>query len=199
MKREAAKEVFRRRAVVLEIGGFRPPDDQLTCWFGRVNFGADGEAWPTTDGRPMHALCQINLTEIPFRPPRLEDVDFITVFVGPNELPNYNSNGTNWCLRAYSSLGSLKPLASVETGTHIKPFPMRSRIVEEDYPNWEDVNVKLDEDVADNYYDHFDNGSGLKLGGWPNLVQSEIFWAPWNNHPASPQNVFQIDTTEKGN
>ena len=199
MNLESAKEALRRRAIVLEIGGFRPPDDPLTSWFGRVNFAANGEDWPTTDGRPMRALCQINLTEMPFRPPRLDDVDFIAVFVGPDELPNDDANGTNWCLRAYPSLDSLKPLAHIETGTHIKQFPMRPEIVDEDYPNWEDVNVELDEDVADNYYDHFNNASGLKLGGWPTLVQSEIFWAPWNKHPASPQYVFQIDTTEKGN
>lgn len=80
MNLEAAKEALRRRAIVLEIGGFRPPDDPLTSWFGRVNFAAEGEEWPLTDGRPMHALCQINQTELPFRPPRLNDVDFIAVF-----------------------------------------------------------------------------------------------------------------------
>ena len=199
MKLEAAKEALRRRAVVFEIGGFRPTDDFLMSWFGRVSFAAEGEDWPMTGGSPMHALCQINLTQLTFRPPHLSDVDFIAVFVGPNQLPVDDPNGTNWCLRTYSSLADLKPLRLVETGTSIKPFPMRPQVVEEDYPKWEDVKVKLDGDFARNYYDHFDNVRGLKLGGWPTLIQSEIFWAPWNTHPASPQYVFQIDTTEKGN
>lgn len=87
---------------------------------------------------------------------------------------------------------------------HGKPAPtlnrfQYARLIDEDYPKWEDVNVDLDEDVAEAYYDHFENVGGLKLGGWPTLVQSEIFWAPWNKHPASPEYVFQIDTTEKGN
>lgn len=119
--------------------------------------------------------------------------------VGPDELPNDDSNGPNWCLRAYPSVNSLTPLVPIKMGTHLKPFPMRPGVVDEGYPNWEDVNVELDEVVADNYYDHFDNVSGRKLGGWPTLVQSEIFWAPWNKHPAWPQYVFQIDTTEKDN
>ena len=199
MNLDAAKEALRRRAIVLDIGGFRPPDDPLASWFGRVNVAAPGEGWPTTKNGPMHALCQINLTEMPFRPPRLDDVKFIAVFVDPNELPDHDANGTNWCLRTYPSLTMLSPLTPVDTGTHIKPFAMRSRIVEADYPHWEDVDIELDEDVADAYYDHFDNVSGLKLGGWPTLIQAEIFWAPGNKHLADPQYVFQVDSTSKGN
>jgi hypothetical protein len=199
MNHQAARIALRRRALALEIGDFRRPDDPHSSWFGRVNFAAEGEEWPTTDGDPMHALCQINLTEMPFRPPRLDDLEFITVFVGPRELPLDAANGSHWCLRAYSSLSLLVPLAPKQTGTRLKPFAMRPRIIEEDYPMWDDVRVELDQDVADNYYDHFANAPGLKLGGWPTLIQSEIYWAPWNEHPASPEYVFQIDSTEKGN
>lgn len=42
---------------------------------------------------------------------------------------------------------------------------MHPRLIDEDYPNWEDMSVDLDEDVADNYYDHFENFGGLKLVG----------------------------------
>jgi len=199
MDLEAAKAALRRRAIVLEIGGFRPPDDARTSWFGRVNFAAEGEDWPTTNGAPMHALCQINLTEMPFRPPRLDDLEFITVFIGPSQLPTDNVNGTNWCLRAYPKLDALVPLAPRETGTHIKAHPMRPRVVEEDYPCHEDVSVELDDDVEDSYFEHFATADGLKLGGWPTLIQSEIYWAPFNRHAAAPEYVFQIDSTEKGN
>jgi hypothetical protein len=44
-----------------------------------------------------------------------------------------------------------------------------------------------------------DDTPEFKLGGWPTLIQSEIFWAPWNRHPAAPEYVFQIDSTGKGN
>jgi hypothetical protein len=80
----------------------------------------------------MHALCQVNLTELPFRPPRLDDLKFIAVFVGPDELPTDAANGTNWCLRAYRSVDQLVPLASLQTGSPIKPFPMRPKVIEED-------------------------------------------------------------------
>ena len=31
------------------------------------------------------------------------------------------------------------------------------------------------------------------------MIQSELYWAPWNRHEAKPEYVFQIDSTEKGN
>ncbi|WLQ16576.1 hypothetical protein O5O45_11655 [Hahella aquimaris] len=40
--------------------------------------------------------------------------------------------------------------------------------------------------------------SGGKGEVWPSLIQSEIFWSPWNKHDAVPDYVFQIDTTRKG-
>jgi uncharacterized protein YwqG len=76
---------------------------------------------------------------------------------------------------------------------------MRPKVVEEDYPEWEDVPCAVPPEADDKYYDLFPNVPGFKLGGWPTLVQSEIYWAPGQKHPISPEYVFQIDTTEKGN
>ena len=199
MNLEDAKNVLRRRAVVFQIGGFRPSEDPLASWFGRVNVAAAGESWPMTDGLPMHALCQINLTELPFRPPRLEDIDFITVFIGPKTLPDEEPNGTFWCLRAYRSLAELGKLAQVDSGSYIKPFPMRPEAVDEDFPVWDDVEVELDEDVDEDYYEHFRNVGGVKLGGWPSLIQNSVFCASSSVDPAAPQYVFQIDSVEKCN
>ena len=199
MNLDAARQALHRRAIVLEMGGFRPPDDPLASWFGRVSCAAPGEDWPTSGGEAMHALCQINLTEMPFRPTGLGDVELITVFIGPGELPTNAANGANWCLRAYSSLAQLVPLPAQDTGTRIKSLPLRPHIIEADYPVWEDVDINLDQTVAARYEEYFANASGFKLGGWPTLIQSAIHWAPGNNHPAAPKYVFQIDSTAKGN
>ena len=106
------RSAIRRRAICLEIGGIRPPDNPIASWFGRVGFALPEETWPYSDGKPMHALCQINLTDLPFRPPRLDDLEFITVFIGPDGLPivGANANGTNWYLRAYRSVKAPVPL-----------------------------------------------------------------------------------------
>jgi len=196
--KEAKKQLV-RRAIQFQIGGFRPEEDAFASWFGQVNFAAPGEDWPLTNGKPMHALCQINIDDLPFRPDGFEDIKYIAVFIGPDELPIDAPNGTNWCLRSYSTTQRLVPLTQVDSSSNINAFPMRAQIVEEDYPGWEDVPIELPEEIADSYYDHFENVGGLKLGGWPTLIQSEIFWAPWNKHPAMPRYMFQIDSTEKGN
>lgn len=193
------RNTLRRRAIVMDIGGFRPPDSRAASWFGSVNLALPGETWPHSDGKPMHALCQINLLDLPYRPPRLDDLEFISVFIGPSKLPSDKPNGERWCLRAYRSLAELRSLEVVETGSCIKSFPMRPRAVDDDFPCWEDAGLGIPEEIANQYYDLFHNVPGFKMGGWPSLIQSEICWAAWNKHPISPEYVFQIDTSEKGN
>ena len=200
MEYEDARAKLKRRAIQLEVGGIKPPTSPLSSWFGRVNIAAPGEHWPETDGAPMHALCQINLSEVLFRPPGLEDVAMLTVFVGPEELPTNDANGENWCLRAYSELAGLVPIEPRSTNSGIKPLPLTAHTIEDDYPCWEDAAAYLDGSAfEENYSDLFKNIEGVKLGGWPTLIQSEIFWAPYNRHPAAPKYVFQIDSSEKAN
>jgi hypothetical protein len=195
----AFRKSFRRRAIVLEIGGFRPPTDPRTSRFGQVLCTRPGEPWPRSHGEPMLALCQLNLAELPFRPPRLDDIEMITVFIGPDSLPADEPNGSGWCLRTYRSLDEVAPIARPVHASPLRPLPMRPTIVEEDFPCWEDVASEVRGELEDSYDDLFENTPGFKLGGWPTLIQSEIFWAPWNRHPAAPEYVFQIDSTGKGN
>lgn len=192
------REKIKKKAIRMQIGGFRPPEDKYASWFGKVNFCSVGESWPESNGKPMYALCQLNLTELPYRPNGLDDIQFITVFIGPDNLPDDSPNGVNWCLRAYKNIDDLVDLVPKKTAATIKALPMRPEILEEDYPCWEDLSHECPEELDDDCYDLFENQSGFKLGGWPSLIQSEIFWAPWNKHPIKPEYIFQIDSTEKG-
>lgn len=194
------RQEFARKAIILEIGGFRPTNDPAASWFGKINLAAPGESWPHQDGKPMLPLAQINLTELPFRPHRLEDIDFITIFIGPENLPELeDQNGKNWVLRAYKNIQNLVPLEQPVISSHIKAFQMRPNVIEKDYPCHDDVPLEYIDHLSDAYYEQFENFSGFKLGGWPTLLQSEITWAPFDRHPIKPEYVFQIDTTEKGN
>lgn len=126
----------------------------------------------------------------------MDDFDFLTVFAAP-EGP-WGEQAT-WCVRTYGSLAELVPLVIPQYAKFdIKAFQMRPQIVEVDYPSFDD-DVKIPDDLADSYIDDFANCGGFKLGGWPTLLQGEIFWAPKNGHPAKPEFVFQIDSTVKGN
>jgi hypothetical protein len=194
---ESLGEQLRRPAIVMEIGGFRPPEGLGGSWFGRVNLALPGEGWPESDGKPLHALAQIDLTQLPFRPPHLEDVAMITLFIG--DVPPYDTlNGDGWCLRAYPDLAQLAPLAPVDTGSRIKPFPMRPSVIAADHPSWEDVEIELPEEIDADYNELFPTADGFKLGGWPVLVQSEIEWPRGQGQPRAAEYVFQVDSTEKG-
>ena len=198
---DAFRNQFDRKAIVMGIGGSRPSDNLTASWFGRVNLGAMGESWPLQDGQPMLALAQINLTELPFHPPRLDDLDFITVFVDPGTLPSlHEKNGSHWVLRTYQKIADLVPLERPNAPSSIKPFQMRPRVIAHDFPCLDDVPLAFKEHLWDAYQDHqFENVGGFKLGGWPSLIQSELTWGLFDQHPAKPQYVFQIDSTEKGN
>jgi uncharacterized protein YwqG len=199
MNENEFRERIKRRAIEMEIGGFRPPEDPLTSWFGQVLLCAPGEVWPMQSGKPMHALAQIVLRDFPFRPKGVEDIALITVFVGPDELPDNTPNGLHWCLRAYKSTDHLVPLPRIDTGSDMIEFPMRPNLIGEDYPCWEDVSEECPEEIEDDYYDLFENNPGFKFGGWPSLIQSGIFWGSGDKHLIAPRYVFQIDSTEKGN
>lgn len=195
MNGEDLRARLRRPAIRMQIGGFRPPDAPGGSWFGRVDLALPGEAWPTTGGLPMLPLCQINLAELPYRPPRLEDLAMIAVFVGPVELPDDTPNGDAWCLRAYPELSRLVPLAA-PARSPIRAFPMRPEAIEDDFPAWDDLPGDVGEMDDEGYEDRFPNQDGLKLGGWPTLVQGEISWPAADAH-AGPEYVFQVDTVEK--
>ena len=192
---------LQRRAIILEHaireGGNINPN---WSWFGNVDLCLPGETWPTQDDEYLSALAQINLTQFPFRPPHLQDLELITVFINEVDLPSSDeANCEGWCLRAYRSISELIPLKKPESlKSDINAFPLKPAIVEVDFPCHEDVHIELPEELDDNYQDHFKTVEGFKLGGWPYLIQSEIYWAPWNKHPANPEYVFQIDSCEKG-
>lgn len=185
-----------KKAIRMQIGGFRPPKDKYSSFFGKVNFCSNGESWPESNGKPMIALCQINLNELPFRPDGLEDIDFITLFIDSSYFPSDDTDCDNWCLRTYRNTDDLIEMPCIETGSSIIPFPMRPEVIE-DYPCWDDLPIDCPEELEEDFYSLFPNQSGFKLGGWPTLLQSEIFWS--SNEEFNPTFIFQVDSIEKCN
>ncbi|RPI32459.1 MAG: DUF1963 domain-containing protein [Chloroflexota bacterium] len=185
----------------MEIGGIRPSESLSASWFGRVLIGSVGERWPFFNQKPMLALAQVNVAGLPFRTPGFADIDFITVFIRSDRLPlPGEQNGTSWILRAYNSLANLVPLEPPNTDSFIKPFQMNPKVVDDDFPCFDDIPVYLRDRIRNAYQENqIKNTDSFKLGGWPTLIQSEIQWVPFNQHSSKPEYVFQIDSTEKGN
>ncbi len=195
---EALKQQLCRRASRAIVGGFRPSADPFASWFGKVNVAASGEDWPTSAGRPMMPLCQFNMTEVPFVPESLSDVAFLAVFIDQEKLPSNNPNGDGWLLRAYPTLDGLVALALPADQGYLQPLPIRWELIEEDYPSWEYKDaMEMSPELEDQYSELLETQQGTKIGGWPFIVQSEIYWAPGNQHPASPEYVLQIDSESK--
>ena len=198
MTKDDILEKISKPATVFEVGGFKPDEDIKSSWVGKVLVCEQSETWPESNGEPMIPLCQINLTNLPYVPDRLKDIQLITIFIDSEEIPSDDEkNGELWCLRAYKSLDNLIQIDTPDYKSHIKPFQLRPKLIEKDCPCWEDCPIEIPDEFEDDYYDLFANETGIKRGGWPSLVQSEIFWAPFNEHPANPEFVFQIDSVEK--
>ncbi|GAB4033125.1 DUF1963 domain-containing protein [Spirosoma gilvum] len=197
MNQKAFREAVGRKAIRMKVGGFRPVDQPEASWFGKVLLAGANEQWPVSNGKPMRALCQINLQVFPFKPELVQDLAFITLFIDANDIPDpADKNGTSWCLRTYKTLTELVPLPQLADSSGIKPFQMMPEVIDADYPMLDDCPVpipaRLDEDE---YPERFPNAEGIKIGGWPTLVQSEIFWEV--STPLNPQFAFQIDSVEK--
>ena len=188
---------LRRKASRMVVGGFRPPEQPDASWFGRVRLARPEEPWPSHGARPMIPLCQLNLKEAPYVPAALSDIALLTVFISARSLPLDRPNGDGWELRAYSSLDGLVEIDAPRHGSHIRPLPIRWELIDADYPCWEDAVSVVPANVSEEYLDLFENAPDSKVGGWPTLLQSEIYWAPFNRHPANPTYAFQIDSEEK--
>lgn len=112
---------------VASIGGFRPPDNPKTSRFGGGFFGLPGEEWPVSRNKPMLALLQVRVDELPFVPLIISDIAFLTVFVDSQSLPDYDAtpNRAKWLIRTYPTLDNLVPLPTPCTPSRVKPFPVR--------------------------------------------------------------------------
>jgi hypothetical protein len=146
----------------------------------------------------MTPLLQLNLADLVFRPPGTGDIRFLTLFLDAEKYPQDGTHGTTWELRTYSSLAKLVPLHSPAIKFELKPMQLGPPALVEDFPCFEDLEKEVDDDVWDRFREQHPTLEGIKLGGWPSLVQSEISWAPFGRHPAQPEYVLQVDSPEVG-
>lgn len=194
----AALDRHIRCTSIAEIGGFRPPAEGISSYFGGRFVAAPDETWPMNDGQPMLPLLQVRIDELPYCPQELANLALLNVFIGPEELPLDlpAENGDGWLLRGYPSLDGLVPL-SPPCEVAIRPFPIRWHLSKTEGPQWEDAWPLHDltefnklEDAIDLFYDRYDQHARTKVGGWPSCIQGSM---------GSDDFVFQIGSEEKPN
>lgn len=126
-----------------------------TSWLSNVTLAAPGEGLPEYESVPLLPFLQLDLSDVPFRPKEMREVALLTLFIHPQRPPQENPNGTTWCLRTYRSLHGLQPLQATrdEVGTPLAPPALLTD--SKDSPR-----------------------EGIKVGGWPGLLQIVIDEGP---------------------
>lgn len=184
-----------REASVSQIGGFRPPDERVTSWFGGRGVGRVGETLPKHDGRDMFCLLQVKVAELPFIPPELGETKFLVVFFNRDEIPFNRPHGDGWLIREYASLDGLQLLPESSEPRIVRDFPIKWSLVEDDAPDWENAWELVDltpihetEGADERFFHEYKRHPNTKFGGYPCCIQ----------HGAKLEGyVFQIGSEEK--
>lgn len=184
-----------RVASVSQLGGFRPPEDKITSWFGGHGVGLAHEQRPQYKGRDMFCLLQVKLSELPYVPDALKGIEFLVVFFNRDEMPFDKPHGEGWEIRTYTSLDGLTLLPPSQEDDMVKDFPIRWNKVTDDAPDWEnaweivDLSPINDTEGADEkfFYD-YNRYTGTKFGGYPCCIQ--------HGHELDGF-IFQIGSEEK--
>jgi hypothetical protein len=175
---------------------------------GTVKLGAAGEDWPAAGGDPMHGVLQLVTRELPFRPPALEGTEMLALFIA-EDLPVDTPNGVGWCLRTYESLDGLQPLTRPtwprdprlpkDFDPALNPFPLAFSEVD-DWPGLDNVPFELIERWREHTHvdeDRYEPHTGLKVGGWPYCIQSEVEWIDDGDVIPDVEFVLQVDSDDK--
>ena len=163
-----------RKVSVLQVGGFRPSGDLFASHFGLRTLGAEGEDWPTMDGKPLLFVCQLNLKAAPAVPALLQDIALITFFVDPKFGNLTKENGVDWCLRGYPSLSGLVAMTPPADAAKLKRgFECRWEALD-DHPNYDDPERVVPDGFDDSEVE-LENLTRTKVGGYASSIQSERF------------------------
>jgi len=190
-----------RPCTKFEVGGFRPTYEIEESWLGSVShFLPDEDVPMDKHGHRMIELGQFYLPALPHVPAALSEVSLLTAFISPKFEGDSDLMEGCFEIREYREIGQLVRRELKNDGAGLKPFPLRSELVEADHPVWdggglspeqEDAFLALEQsnEISD-YYDVTSHVYGHKIGGYPSFCQSGV-----DLHPH--EFVFQISSDPK--
>lgn len=186
MKRiDEIKKILVKRATGFTTGGFKPTNSYTESWIGRVYLYKEDESIPTdSKGETMLPILQICLDGLPYIPEAVKGTKVLTVFISKDMPSRLSTNGEDWIIREYTENDLLVIKDLSNPSSPMKPFPLKSHLIEEDYPVWdsgdippeiEDELVEMeDQEKISDYYDYTECYSGHKIGGYPCYIQSGV-------------------------
>jgi hypothetical protein len=151
--------------------------------------GLPGEAWPALNGEPLFPILTIATRELPFVPVFLSGNEYWAVFIQRDQYEQSVNDGS-LVVRRYPRISELVPLPQ-PIGAPSKSLGLSFSTVT-DYPSRIALRTIIGDDVDHEDLDElYPCHAGIKLGGWPLLVQGTAFLAT-----AEPDFQIQLDVTE---
>ena len=181
---EEIKEKIKREAVIFETGGIRPTNELGESWIGRVCWQYPGETEPISElGNKMIPIATIFIEGLDYIPESLKNVKMLNIFMDEDIWNNIRTEDySKWFkINTYDELEKIVPCNY--TSDKLNGFPLVAKHVNNDYPQWEDVDWDLCEVICElekkegiNYYDDIyeENYSKHKIGGHPSSIQGGV-------------------------
>lgn len=202
MNIEEIKESLKKKATVFSTGGICPTNELHESWIGKVGWKNPGETHPTDEtGLQMIPLATLFLDNLENLPNSLSGIKLITIFMNNNSNPDDDFDYVNcFEIRTYNTLENLIPCNY--TSDFINAFPLVPKSVDNDYPQYEDLDKDLiriisekEENEDFDYYEDIciDSYSTHKIGGYPSSIQGGV------GFPVGFEFVFQITSDPKAN
>jgi hypothetical protein len=181
---ELSKDVARSTMLIPDAD--LPADGHLGSRLGNVLALGVDETWPTTaEGVPLDGLMQVDLTALPYVPPELQGLAFLTVFWDQDGL---GDGGSVALVREYTDLTKLRPVNPSEA------LPSERDAVPVHLVEWVDCFslyhlLQLVPDFSeqgDEFFQELDRELGAiseetqgdvmssKVGGWPAPTQEPV-------------------------
>ena len=175
------KRSLAKKAVVFQTGGIRPTKALLESWIGCVCWKMPNEILPVDkEGKEMQPIATLFLKDLSYLPQCLQGIELITVFISENICGHRENADEFFYVRTYETLEGLEHCDW--NATIMKTFPLVPKLVENDYPVWDDADfptelfeeiLRLEEDEDIEYYEDIAEEQYYvhKVGGYPAYIQ----------------------------
>ena len=146
-------------------------------FYGGSFYGLPDETWPRFEGRPLLPWVYISRASLPDVPDRFRDFAGLAFYIDDQLFTGdyVAKEGSQLVVREYRSVDELVLLARPET-LEDHPAYLLEWTKADDFPSLSHFYSEFSEEVYQHFCDHdaaegLANHSGIKIGGWPTLVQ----------------------------
>lgn len=186
-----------------------------TSGYGGIFWALPNQTWPEFNNKKYLPLLTIRTDELPRPHPLLEDVSLLNVFIHEDLDPMTDDRAV--IIQHYDSFDELRPLIKpsllnrlLRTSTRMNhTFHKISWSLKTDFPDvttleyllgednnkqfWKTLEDAYNLDEIDNFFEQYACLDGMKIGGWPRMIQ--MSGIPFIMD-GTPDYILQINNTE---